>query len=158
MVARADAYWKGKGSNLSAIDDDVATYAIVAWLVGISTADGCTAVIVEIAHSKYIAAIDGDAAARGVVLAATDGGSIISKRIDIAAVDDERSHLDSTDARIVSIVVGIEFARAVDGQFVALAQLDALRDDELGAFAEIEDHVAADCDALVDGYVFIYSI
>ena len=104
MVAWADAIRNSKGSYLSAIDDNVATDTIVARLVGISATDGGATGFCEIAHRKDGTAIDCDAAARDVVLAAADGSAFQAKSIDAATVDDERSHLNGTDARIVTVV------------------------------------------------------
>ena len=107
--------------------------------------------------------MDDDGATNRIMIVAADAGTKSATfDIDGAAVDDEFTHFNCTDARLVFVaVVNGQCARAIDGEFcsaVLTTEFNAFRGMECGAFAKVECDSADDGDARRDGHVVIYLI
>ena len=98
LHALTESVSEGTGLDLTAIDDNVAAYAIVTLFVIVATAYGWS-IGKSCMASDNDAAIDSNAAAGDVVLVASDGCRILTTiDLNVAAVDDERTHLYGADS------------------------------------------------------------
>ena len=152
----AGSFIAAKGSHLTAIDDDVAAppprRITASSSIATSTADAGSPTSTLGCHH---ATVDNNGAAIFITFAASDASRMCTAvGGDGASVDDDGAYIRCTDARLALIAsFNFQCTRAVDGQAIAFAHLDAFQSTEDSSFAEVQLGSATDLDARGEGYV-----